>query len=283
MVRSLSNGDAALLVAARGERPFATVDDLWRRANISAASLDHLADADAFRTSLNLARREALWAIKALRDEPLPLFAAAAARAAEVIPEAVEPAVALRAMKEGGEVVEDYGHVGLSLRRHPMSFLRDDLATRRIVPCQALNDTRDGTRLEAAGLVLVQQMPGSAKGVMFITIEDETGIANLVVWPDLFERQRREILGSNMMAVKGYVQCEGDVIHLIAKKVTDLSSLLASLGERDGTFTLPAGRGDEARHAGGGPDSRSARARPRNIYDPHGHIDELKLRSRDFR
>lgn len=107
--------------------------------------------------------------------------------------------------------------------------------------------------------MLVRQMPGSAKGVMFITIEDETGVANLVIWPDLFELQRREILGSSMMSVKGRVQREGEVVHLIGNRVADYSALLASVGERDGTFTLPAGRGDEARHGGGGPDSRSTK------------------------
>jgi len=283
MVRSLSNVDGASLVAARGDRPFGSIDDLWRRAGVPAATLVHLADADAFRESLTLARREALWAIKALRDEPLPLFAAAARRAGAALPEAIEPAVELKPMKEGSEVVEDYGHVGLSLRRHPLFFIRDELTARRIVTCGRVGEVKDGTWLEAAGIVLVRQMPGSAKGVMFITIEDETGVANLVIWPDLFERQRREILGSSMMSVKGRVQREGEVVHLIASCVTDCSTLLASVGERDGIFTLPAGRGDEARHSGGGPDSRSAKVRPRDIYDPYEHIDTLKVKARAFR
>jgi error-prone DNA polymerase len=283
MVRSLSNLDGAALVAARGDRPFASVDDLWRRAGVPATTLVHLANADAFRDSLKLARREALWGIKALRDEPLPLFAAAAARAEVTFTEAAEPAVVLKPMKEGREVVEDYGHVGLSLRSHPVSFVREELITKGIVTCQKVGEVRDRTWLEAAGVVLVRQMPGSAKGVMFITIEDETGVANLVIWPDLFERQRREILGSSMMAVKGCVQREGEVVHLIANRVTNCSSLLASVGDRDGIFTLPAGRGDEARHGGGGPDSCSVRVRPRDIYDPYGHIETLKVKARDFR
>ena len=283
MVRSLANAAGAALVAARGETGFASIDDLWRRAGVPAATLVHLADADAFRESLKLARRDALWAIKALRDEPLPLFAAAAQRAAAPIPEAIEPAVALKPMKEGSEVVEDYGHVGLSLRSHPLSFLREELTAQRIVTCQRVGAAKDGTWLETAGIVLVRQMPGSAKGVMFITIEDETGVANLVIWPDLFERQRREILGASMMGVKGRMQREGDVVHLIANRVKDCSQLLASVGERDGIFTMPAGRGDEARHSGGGPDSRSAKVRPRNIHDPYAHIEMLKVKARDFR
>ena len=111
--------DAATLVAARADRPFVSVDDLWRRAGVPVASLVQLAEADAFQPSLQLARREALWAIKALRDEPLPLFAAASARAQETVAEIHEPVVALRPMTAGGEVVEDYGHVGLTLRSHP--------------------------------------------------------------------------------------------------------------------------------------------------------------------
>jgi error-prone DNA polymerase len=283
MVRGLANTDAATIVVARGSQEFASVDDVWRRAGAPAATLVQLADADAFRESVRLPRRDALWAIKALRDGPLPLFAAAAARDAQAMPEAIEPAVALKAMKEGSEVVEDYGHVGLSLRSHPLSFLRDELAARRIVTCKTAAEARNGTLLETAGIVLVRQMPGSAKGVMFITVEDETGVANLVIWPNLFELQRREILGASMMAIKGRVQREGAVVHLIANRITDCSSLLASLGERGGVFTLPAGRGDEARHSGGGPDSRSAKVRPRDIYDPYEHIETLKVKARDFR
>ena len=121
MVRGLANADAATIVTARADQPFVSVDDLWRRAGVPASSLVQLAEADAFQPSLSLARREALWAIKALRDEPLPLFAAASAREQETVPEIQEPVVALRPMTAGGEVVEDYGHVGLTLRNHPIS------------------------------------------------------------------------------------------------------------------------------------------------------------------
>jgi DNA polymerase III alpha subunit len=183
MVKGLANALAAAIVAARAERPFLSVDDLWRRAGVPSASLVQLAEADAFRPAMGLVRREALWAIKALSDEPLPLFAAAAAREDEPAAEIEEPIIALRPMTAGSEVVEDYGHVGLTLRRHPVAFLRGDLTARRIVTCTQARDARDGRWLEAAGLVLVRQRPGSAKGVMFITLEDETGIANLVVWP----------------------------------------------------------------------------------------------------
>jgi error-prone DNA polymerase len=249
MVRGLANADAAAIVSARVDEPYASIDDLWRRAGIPSASLVQLAEADAFRPSLNLARRETLWAIKALRDEPLPLFAAASAREAKTVPELDEPPVMLRPMTAGSEVVEDYGHVGLTLRSHPVAFLRGDLRRQRIVTCTEAMQARDGCWLQTAGLVLVRQMPGSAKGVVFITIEDETGIANLVIWPKLYERQRRVILSAGMMAVQGRIQREGEVVHLVAHRVSDLSNALASVGHRDATFPLPHGRGDEVRHS----------------------------------
>jgi len=168
MVKGLANTDAAKIVGVRADQPFASVDDLWRRAGVPSASLVELAEADALQPSLKLARREALWAIKALRDEPLPLFAAAAARENKLLPEIQEPSVALRPMTAGGEVVEDYGHVGLTLRDHPVSFLREDLLRRRIVTCREAMQARDGRWLESAGLVLARQMPVSAKGVMFL-------------------------------------------------------------------------------------------------------------------
>lgn len=286
MVKGLANAEAAAIIAVRGDRPFTSVDDLWRRACVPAASLVQLADADAFRASLNLARREGLWAISALRDEPLPLFAAAAAREAVTIPEVREPSVALRPMAVGAEVVEDYGHVGLSLRNHPVSFLRGDLARRRIATCANAMAARDGRWLEAAGIVLVRQMPGSAKGVMFITIEDETGVANLVIWPKVFEEFRRVILSARMIAVHGRTQREGEVVHLVARHITDLSSELANIGQRDDTFPLSHGRGDQVRHGGSGPDPRELPPRGfrgRNLYDPYGHIDEIKVKTRDFR
>ena len=205
MVKGLANAPAATLLGARGDQPFASVDDLWRRARVPPSALAELAEADAFRPGLGLARREALWAIRALRDAPLPLFAAADARERESRAEAIEPAVALRPMTEGAEVVQDYRHSGLSLRAHPVAFLREDLARRRVVTCAEAMDARDGWSLTTAGIVLVRQMPGSAKGVLFVTIEDETGVANLVIWPRLYERQRSVILGARMLGVKGRV------------------------------------------------------------------------------
>jgi error-prone DNA polymerase len=286
MVKGLANANGAAIVANRADRPFVSVDDLWRRAAVPSAALVQLAEADAFGPALEFARREALWAIKALRDEQLPLFAAAAARETDPVPEVDEPAVMLRPMTAGSEVVEDYGHVGLTLRSHPIAFLRADLHTRRIISCTDAMQARDGRWLEAAGLVLVRQRPGSAKGVMFITLEDETGIANLVVWPQTFEKFRRSVMTASMLAVRGRIQREGEVVHLVAYQLTDLSAELASVGARDAVFPLSHGRGDQVTHGGAGPDPRELPPkglRTRDIYIPDLHIDTIKPRTRDFR
>jgi len=268
MVTGLANSDGAALVAGR-DRPYADIDDVWRRSDAEVSALVRLAEADGFRAAFGLARREALWAIQALRDEPLPLFAAAAGDDGRPPPEINEEAVALKAMTAGREVVEDYQHVGLSLRRHPVAFLRDELAGEAIVTCAQAQGTRDGRLTKIAGLVLVRQKPGSAKGVMFITIEDETGVANLVVWPDIYEKHRRVILGSSMIAVQGCVQREGDVVHLVAAKLFDLSDRLGRIGEKDDAFPLPHGRGDEFHHGSSGSDAREGRG--------------LRIKPRDFR
>ena len=124
-------------------------------------------------------------------------------------------------MTAGGEVVEDYGHVGLTLRDHPVSFLRADLRRRRVVTCAEAMQARDGQWMEVAGLVLVRQRPGAAKGVMFITIEDQTGIANLVVWVKVFEKYRRIILSAGMIGVYGRVPREGEIVHLVAHRLSE--------------------------------------------------------------
>ena len=282
MVRGLANQHAGSIVGARADQPFASVDDLWRRAGVPQAALVQLAEADAFRPAFGLARREALWAIRGLRDEPLPLFAAATAREAEIVPEIAEPAVSLCPMTAGSEVVEDYGHVGLSLRSHPVSFLREDLRRRRIVSCAEAMDARDGRWLEAAGIVLVRQRPGSAKGVLFVTLEDETGIANLVVWPKVFEANRRTLLSAGMLGVRGRIQREGAVVHLVAQRISDLSADLASVGARDAAFPLPHGRGDELHHGSPSPDPRGL-PKARDLGSGYGHIAEIRMKTRDFR
>ncbi len=235
LVKGLNNRETGRFLAGREEAPFASIDDFWRRSGLPAEALVRLAEADAFLPSLGLSRRDALWAIRGLRDEPLPLFTAAAEREAVAIQEINEPAVALRPMAAGGEVVEDYGHVGLTLRAHPVSFLRESLQRRRILPCAAAIRLRDRQKVETAGIVLVRQQPGSAKGVIFVTIEDETGIANLVVWRKVFLAYRPIVMGAPMIGVKGYIQREGEVVHLVVQHLTDLSADFATIGRRGGT------------------------------------------------
>ncbi|WP_426122783.1 error-prone DNA polymerase [Pararhizobium sp. PWRC1-1] len=285
LIRGLAASDAARIVAARADTDFESVDDMWRRSGVPSEALVQLAEADAFRPSLKQERRDALWAIKALRDEPLPLFSAAADREMRTIAEQQEPEVELRQMTEGHNVVEDYGHTGLTLREHPIAFLRRDLTSRSIVTCEEAMNARDGRWLMAAGLVLVRQKPGSAKGVMFITIEDETGPANIVVWPKLFEKRRRVVLGASMMAINGRIQREGDVVHLVAQQLFDLSGDLSGLADRDVSFKLPTGQGDEFAHGSpGGGDSRDRAPppKPRDIFIPDLHIDTLRVKSRNF-
>ncbi|HUN38799.1 MAG TPA: error-prone DNA polymerase [Acetobacteraceae bacterium] len=242
MVKGLANAHAAEIVAARGDQPYATIDMLQCRARVPPAALERLAEADAFH-SMQLDRRQALWAIRGLRDDVLPLFAAAdAGRIPQ--PEIVEPPVPIVPMTAGRNVVEDYGSVGLTLRQHPVAFLRGDLQPRGILPCAALLTSRDRQRITVAGLVLVRQRPGTATGVVFITIEDETGIANLVVWSSLFDRQRRIVLGASMIKCRGRVQREGEVIHLVAEELEDMTGLLRSVGHREEMLPEPPGHGD---------------------------------------
>jgi error-prone DNA polymerase len=289
MAKGLPNAEGALIVAARGEALFAGVEEMWRRSGVSAKALNSLAAANAF-ASMGLDRRDAMWAAGALDAEPLPLFAAAersdASRQRAFAPEAFEPEVAMRPMTAGRSVVEDYSSVGLTLAHHPVSFLRGDLEKRRVKPASALLSARDRSYITVAGLVLVRQKPGSAKGVMFVTIEDETGTANLVIWPSLFEKQRRVVLAAGMIECQGQVQREGDVIHLVAHRLVDHSALLRRVGERDEAFPMPLGRGDEAR-TGSGPDSRERDAplgKVRDIYIPDLRLGSgIKVKTRDFR
>lgn len=280
LVSGLANAAGAAIVTARGSVPYADIDDLWRRAGVPAAALVQLAEADAYRPAMGLARREALWALKAVRDEPLPLFAAAARKDGRPAPEIVEEAVRLKAMTAGREVVEDYRHIGLTLRQHPVAFLRSELDRERFLSCATANALRDGRSVRTAGLVLVRQRPGSAKNVTFITIEDESGIANLVIWPDLYEKQRRIVLTSAMLGIQGQVQREGDVIHLIAARLFDLTAMLSRLGDHDADFPQDGGCGDRKC-----PDVTDPRDRMPPMAGPRGpdrHEGRIRLQSRNF-
>jgi error-prone DNA polymerase len=276
MAKGLAAKDGAELVLARADMTYASIEDLHRRARIQTASLERLAEADAF-ACLGLDRRTALWQVRALRDTELPLFAEREFLA--------EPSTDIAPLKPGREVVEDYRSTGLTLRRHPVGFLRHELDRMGVTNAQSLDAVRDGKRVTVAGIVLVRQKPGSAKGVMFITIEDETGHANLIVWPAVFEKQRRLILSAAMIACRGKLQREAGVTHVIADELTDLSAMLRSVGDRDGAFPLVHGRGDEAKH-GGAPDPRGGVGgrRVRDIYVPDFRkAAEIKVQTRDFR
>jgi error-prone DNA polymerase len=284
-VRGLVEKDALRIIAKRADSRYSSIEELWRRASVPVAALHGIAKADGY-GSLGLSRRQSAWAIKALRDEALPLFAAADDRAAQLRPEITEPAVSLPVMTMGREVVEDYRSKGLSLRAHPVAFLRESLAQRGFAPCSSLRDAPNGRRISIAGLILVRQMPGSAKGVMFITLEDEGANANIIVWPSVFENNRRTILSASMLGCRGKVQRASGVIHLIVESVSDLTADLKTVSGLDVPFPLVAGRDDEARHGGGGPDNREGKPpepKPRDIYVPDMHIDTLKLKARNFR
>ncbi|MBP2301728.1 error-prone DNA polymerase [Azospirillum picis] len=229
------HADAIALSRAGGYRdPY----DLWRRARLPVAALERLARADAFR-SVGLDRRAAMWAVRALGDSPLPLFARL--DDAGEAPAVEEPAAPLPEMALGEHVVMDYGSLSLSLKAHPLSLLRDGLPG--VTPAERLASTRDGRRLTTAGLVLVRQRPGSAEGVVFITLEDETGVANLVVMPDAFATFRRPIMTARLLAATGRVQNHEGVVHLRVESLIDLTHRLSDLtGEwRTADASAPAG------------------------------------------
>nr|WP_295467790.1 error-prone DNA polymerase [Mesorhizobium sp.] len=241
-VTGLAQADMELLVARRG-RGYDSVRDLWLRSGLRADIIERLAQADAFR-SLGLDRREALWAVKALdrkgAAERLPLFDQPEIRLPDLEPETRLPAMSL-----GEHVIHDYRSLTLSLKAHPMSFLRDRLSAAGIAPSAVLEETANGRRVSVAGLVLVRQRPGSAKGVIFMTIEDECGVANVIVWPKTFETYRAIVLGSRFVSVTGRVQSAKSpksstaVIHVVAERVEDLTPWLADLSEEaDGIDSL---------------------------------------------
>ncbi|VXD01730.1 Error-prone DNA polymerase 1 [Sphingomonas sp. T1] len=285
-VRGLSNADGAAIVGARSTTLFDSVEDVWRRSGVQRAAIEKLADTDAFH-AFGADRRQGLWKVRGLGEAPLPLFAAADRAAETISAEGIEPSVALRPLTDGREVIEDYRSLQLSLRAHPLTFVRGELARRGVTKCAELANIRDGRHVEVAGIILVRQKPGSAKGVLFITIEDETGIANGILWPDRFERQRRTIMSASMIGMKGRVQKEGEVIHVICDRIIDHGDLLHRVGEM--SFPHRTGRGDGAKHAGS-PDRGDAgwKPEPRNCYwPPHAEgmdpEDAVRFKSHDFR
>ncbi len=228
MVDGLPEHVAAMLIDARErEGAFADVTAVRERSRIPAAHVERLASADAF-TSIGLARRQALWDARSLVSAPpLPLFDFAKARdeGAEAVP------ARLPTMPLSEEVVADYQTTRLSLKAHPMAFLRPHLAERGFVRASELRSRKFRSTVLVSGVVLIRQRPGSAKGVCFITLEDETGVINLVVWPHLKEKYRRVVMGSRLMEVRGRVEYDDEVIHVIVSHMEDATHRLDMLSE----------------------------------------------------
>ncbi|PWS30256.1 error-prone DNA polymerase [Pedobacter paludis] len=221
-VTGIREEEMAVLLSRR-VTPFALVHELMD-AGLSLSTLERLADADAFR-SLGLDRRRALWEVSALADRPVELFKGQASESAS------EGQISLPLMADSAHVVQDYAATALSLKAHPVSFVREKLSLLRILSTREIAESHDGRLAKVAGLVLVRQRPGTAGGVCFITIEDETGVANLVVFEGLFTKYRREVLGAKLLMVEGKVQKEGEVVHVIVKKCVDLTGLMKNLAQ----------------------------------------------------
>jgi error-prone DNA polymerase len=219
LVKQLSNEGAARLLAARASRAFDGIADLAERGGLDKRDLEALAAADALR-GLTGHRHRAVWQVTGV-ERVLPLLPAAT-----VPPEGIP---LLKAPREGQDIVADYGSTGLTLRRHPLSLLREKLQRRGVLPTQELWELPNGKWVRTAGLVITRQRPGSAGGVTFVTMEDETGYVNLIVWNRVAEAQRAALLESRLLEVQGKLQREGDVQHVIAQRLTNLSEMLGDL------------------------------------------------------
>jgi error-prone DNA polymerase len=262
------------IVAARARRPFTSLEDFARDTALPKRALILLADADAFR-SIGLDRRAALWAVRRLPDDvPLPLFCAAAAR--EQPDEKAQP---LPLMPLPEQVVADYQTIRLSLKGHPMQFLRPMFTQQRVVTCQAISHANDRQLVRCAGVVLVRQRPGSAKGVVFMTLEDETGIANIVVWPKVMEQYRKEVMGARLVEVEGRIQSSPEkVVHLVADRLFDRSPDLKRLADD------ALGRNHDRASGPTEPLNDDRCDHPDNPAQKHRHPRDVRIlpRSRDF-
>jgi error-prone DNA polymerase len=225
MVGGLSAAAAGRIVAARAAGPFASVEDLARRAALERRDLRCLAQGGAL-AALAGHRRQAHWAVAGLRA-PTGILREAPLG---------EPLAQLPAPGEGEDIVADYASLGLTLGRHPLALLRERLQRLQLMPAEALRERPHGSLARAAGLVTCRQRPDTASGVVFVTLEDETGTVNVIVWRDLVERQRRELLGARLLGVEGAIERDGEVVHLIARRLTDHSRLLGSLLARSRDF-----------------------------------------------
>ena len=221
-VKGLRQDDMETLLTGR-RASYANITEL-RNSGVPQAALERLADADAFR-SLNLDRRQALWHVSALHDRPVELFKGQKSESE------IETQISLPLMSEPEHVVHDYATTSLSLKAHPVSFVREKLRLLHVLSSKEITEAKEGSIVKASGLVLVRQRPGTAGGVCFITMEDETGFTNLVIFQQLFEKYRKEILQARLLMVEGKLQREGDVIHVIVRRCFDLTKLLRGLSK----------------------------------------------------
>ncbi|MEO7214447.1 error-prone DNA polymerase [Mucilaginibacter sp.] len=237
-VKGLREEDVQPMVDVRKEK-YTSITAL-RDAGLPQSALEKLADADAFR-SMGLDRRQALWEVAALADMPVALFAGQPSESL------TETQVELPLMAPSEHVVQDYASTSLSLKAHPVSFVREKLNLLRILPTGQLDAISDGAPVRVAGLVLVRQRPGTAKGVCFITIEDETGFSNLVVFENMFDKYRKEILQARLLMVEGKLQREGEVVHVIVSRCHNLTPLLRGLtvNQKEELPVLTLSRADE--------------------------------------
>ena len=284
-IDGLQEEEIRRLLAARQRGSFRSVHDLWQRCGLKLSSLEKLAAADTFR-SIGLDRRQALWEVTALANAPpLPLFSWSSTRET-----GDEPDVALPEMPLSEHVVNDYQTLRLSLKAHPMSFLRERLRKERVSTCHDLRSMRDGQFVKVAGVILVRQRPGSAKGVVFMTLEDETGVANSVVWPKMLEKYRKTVMQARLMLVCGRVQRHESIIHVVATALEDRSEWLNLLSEWQSSIPIPFANADEVKNPGPDPKAaggdehprwsrKGAAVRPRPM---HPREERVIPKSRDF-
>jgi len=225
LAKGFPEAAANRLVEARRRAPFTSIQEVAERARLDRRELGCLAAAGALE-KLAGHRHRAAWNVAGVED-PLPLMPQP--RIAEGIP-------LLRAPREGEDIVADYAHTGLTLRRHPVALLRPQLEARGMLSAARLRELQHGAHVRTAGLVITRQRPGSAMGVTFVTLEDETGQVNLIVWRNVAERQRQALIGSRLMGVAGELQQEGEVMHVIAHRLVDMSRWLGRLAARSRDF-----------------------------------------------
>ncbi|MEP7070313.1 MAG: OB-fold nucleic acid binding domain-containing protein, partial [Usitatibacter sp.] len=224
LIKGIKVNSSKAIVEARKIRVFTSIEDLARRAGLDRGDLSALAAGDAL-LSLAGHRRAALWETLAV-DEVTRLE----------LPAVPVQAPLLKPPTEGDDIVGDYASMGLTLRRHPLALLRASLKKRRIHTSTEVAQSRNGQFIRAAGIVTCRQRPATASGVIFVTLEDETGYVNVIVWNDLADRQRRELIGSRLLAVSGEVQREGRVVHILARRLEDLSPMLGRLATSSHDF-----------------------------------------------